>query len=55
MGIRIRIVKPSGKDTIDMRGDGPNKVAKYDRRQTEHAGRLTRLTERGQLDRNRRP
>ena len=33
-----KIIKPAGKDTIDMRGKGNNKIAKFDKQLAKHAG-----------------
>lgn len=52
----MRIVKPAGKDSVDMRKPGSsNKVAKFDKRLSEHGGKFIRWGERSQMDKNRRP
>lgn len=51
----MHIVKPAGKDTVDVSKDGKNKVAKFEARLAHHAGNLRRLGERDVTDRNRRP
>lgn len=55
MGLFSHTVKGAGKDSIDSRSAGKNKVAKFDKQMARNAGSARGLAERGRTDRNRKP